>query len=395
MIGIERISFYTPAYAIDMRALAKARGVDPAKYCVGIGQDTMAVAPIDEDVVSMAANAAQQCLEGLDKTTVDTVIFATETGVDQSKAAGVYVHSLLGLPGSCQVYEMKQACCGGSLALHAALDRVARRPEKQVLVIAADVARYGLGTAGEPTQGAGAVAFVVSAQPRIIEIFPQTGYFTQDVMDFWRPNYMEEALVDGKFSVRMYLRALESCWHAYAADGGLPIQDLDRFCYHQPFTTMAYKAHRRLFTVADVEVPDVDVLAPSLRYNRLIGNTYGASLFISLCSLLEQTPVDMAGEHVGLFGYGSGCVGTFYAGRVIRNYRAHLKREEHECLLANRCLLSISEYEAAFRRRLPIDGSMQVLEESCGGPFHLEGIENHKRIYGRRRREAGANLGVA
>ena len=86
---------------------------------------------------------------------------------------------------------------------------VARQPEKKVLVIASDVARYDLDTPGEATQGCGAVAMLISANPRLLEIDPEVGNHTEDVMDFWRPNYRATALVDGKYSTKIYLRALK------------------------------------------------------------------------------------------------------------------------------------------------------------------------------------------
>ena len=43
-IGIEAIAYDIPEHYIDMNDLALARGVEPAKYTVGIGQTQMAVA---------------------------------------------------------------------------------------------------------------------------------------------------------------------------------------------------------------------------------------------------------------------------------------------------------------------------------------------------------------
>lgn len=57
-IGIDKIGFYAPHFFVDMEKLAEARGVDPAKYTIGIGQEKMAVAPITQDAVTLAANAA-------------------------------------------------------------------------------------------------------------------------------------------------------------------------------------------------------------------------------------------------------------------------------------------------------------------------------------------------
>ena len=211
-VGIDRISFYTPSYYLDLRTLAAARSAGPEqaellaeKYRKGLGQERMAMPPPDEDIVTMGASAALPVAraDGLDG--VELLIFATESGVDQSKAAAMYVHGLLDFPSRCRAVEMKEACYAGTAALQLAASWVARHPAKRAMVVAADIARYELRSPGEPTQGAGAVAMLVTAQPRVLALDPESGYHADDVMDFWRPNYRDEALVDGQYSTRVWL----------------------------------------------------------------------------------------------------------------------------------------------------------------------------------------------
>jgi hydroxymethylglutaryl-CoA synthase len=177
-LGIDDIAFATADRYLDLANLAPVHGVEPAKYSVGLGQDRMSICAPDEDVVTLAATAALPLVEGRDTSAIRTVLLATESGIDQSKSAGVYVHKLLGLHSACRVVELKQACYAGTSALQMALALVARNPEQQVLVICADVARYDIGSSGEPTQGCGAVAMIVSANPRLVEIEPTSGLHT-------------------------------------------------------------------------------------------------------------------------------------------------------------------------------------------------------------------------
>ncbi|BCX31119.1 hypothetical protein LTWDN19_16860 [Latilactobacillus curvatus] len=44
-IGIDKMGLFTPNTYLDLVMLANARGVDPDKYTIGIGQDQMAIAP--------------------------------------------------------------------------------------------------------------------------------------------------------------------------------------------------------------------------------------------------------------------------------------------------------------------------------------------------------------
>ncbi|MCG4779266.1 hydroxymethylglutaryl-CoA synthase, partial [Eggerthella lenta] len=70
------------------------------------------------------------------------------------------VKRLLNLDDYVRTVEVKEACYSATAAIQFARGQVALEPEKAVLVNAADVARYGLKTAGEVTQGAGAVAML-------------------------------------------------------------------------------------------------------------------------------------------------------------------------------------------------------------------------------------------
>jgi hydroxymethylglutaryl-CoA synthase len=65
-------------------------------------------------------------------------------------------------------------------------------PTKKVLLIASDIAKYGLNTSGESSQGGGAVAMILSKNPRLVAIESGSGVYTEDVMDFWRPSYRSE-----------------------------------------------------------------------------------------------------------------------------------------------------------------------------------------------------------
>ncbi len=378
-IGIDQISFYTSQYFLDLKTLAEARGVDPDKYLIGIGQSKMGIPPPDEDVVTMAASAAfplkeKGALEG-----VETLLFATESGIDQSKAAGLFVHSLLGLPERCRVVELKQACYSATAALRMAMGLVAMRPQSKVLVIASDVARYELESPGESTQGCGAVAMTVSVDPSLLVLDSEAGFYADDVMDFWRPNYLSEALVDGKFSTLVYIKALKASWKQYAEESGRSLEDFSRFCYHIPFTRMAAKAHQKLARgISDEELEKV--IGESLIYSREAGNCYAASLYVGLTSLLDNAE-DLSGERIGLYSYGSGCVGEFFSGVVQPGYCDALLTETHQDLLSDRTELTFQQYEDIYHYGIPTDGGTHEFPQYRTGPFRFAGIQKHKRIY--------------
>ncbi|MFD9429654.1 hypothetical protein [Streptomyces sp. NPDC060002] len=58
---------------------------------VGIGQQSMSVPAADEDTVTMGAAAAAPIIARHGTDRIRTVVFATESSIDQAKSAGVYV----------------------------------------------------------------------------------------------------------------------------------------------------------------------------------------------------------------------------------------------------------------------------------------------------------------
>ena len=383
-IGIDQLHLYSSHYYVDLKTLATERGVDVDKFYRGIGQEQMAVPAPDEDVVTLGANAAHGLAAAGELEDVELLLFATESGIDQSKAAGVFVHRLLGLSERCRTVELKQACYSGTAAVQLAVQYVARHPEKKALVIAADIARYELKSPGEATQGCGAAALIISANPRLLCLEEEAGFYTEDVMDFWRPNYRSEAVVDGKYSTLVYIRALETCWKQYRALSGRSLSDIDFFCYHIPFTKMAEKAHRKLFRSAGASVSASEIktaLEDSLTYSRRLGNCYTASMYVGLASLLEQSNRDLTSKRIGLFSYGSGCVGEFFSGIVQPGYQSILHGAPHQEILRDRTELSYQQYEDIFNYRVPTDGGVYIFPEYRTGPYRLKGINGHKREY--------------
>src|SRR5690625_4264978 len=369
-----------------MVKLAHERGDDPGKYTKGIGQDEMAIPPITQDTVTMAANAAYELIDETDREKIDYVIFGTETGIDHSKSGAVYVSHLLGLKNEVRAVETKQACYGATAAIQLAKGHIALNPDSKVLVLASDIARYGLATPGEVTQGAGAVAIVVSANPKILAIDQVSTTLTKDIMDFWRPIYSEYAFVDGHYSNEQYIEYFQTVWEEYQEKTGLTIADFEAICFHLPYTKMGRKAIEATYPEGLGEDEDriMKNYEASTRYSRRIGNIYTASLYLGFISLIEHEEI-AEGAKVGFFSYGSGGVGEFFSGVLQEGYRNYLYASEHNELLNSRTKLSIPEYEEIFEERLPVDGlAVELNKDADPADICLTGVVNHERKYARK-----------
>lgn len=378
-VGIHDLALATTHHVLTHEALAAAKGIDPGKYRVGLGQDEFSVAAPDEDTVTLAAAAALPLLERSGTDGIRTLLLATESGIDQAKSAGVFVHRLLGLPSAVRVVELKQACYAGTAALQLALGIVARDPAQKVLVIASDIARYDLDSAGEPTQGAAAVAFLVTADPAILAIDPVSGVHSADVGDFWRPNDRSTPVVDGKLSIRAYLDALGGAWRDHQARGGVPLAEVSRFLYHQPFTRMAEKAHKHLAGLGGIAY-DPAQIASGLVYNRRLGNGYTASLYAGLAALLDHED-DLAGQRVGLFSYGSGAVSEFFTGVVQPGYRERRRVAEHAAALDARVPVDVATYRALHASAERGSAEDYELPRVTRAPFRFAGVTARTRRY--------------
>ena len=382
-VGIDLIHFATSDYFLGLDTFASQKNIDVEKFTIGIGQEKMSIAPPDEDVVTLAAKAAKAILDQVDPQKITAVLFATESGVDQSKSAGAFLHGLLNLPKRCRVIELKHACYAGAAALQMATALVKSNLKEKILVIAADIAKYDVDSSGEATQGCGAVAMLVKESPRILALESGSGYYTDDVMDFWRPNHRETALVDGKYSTMVYLNSLKHAWSHFHEETGRTFQDIDYFCYHIPFTKMAEKAHKTLIKKTKSEVSDTqfeEQLSYGQSYNRILGNSYSASLFIGFCSLLDFAKQNLANKRVSFFSYGSGCVAEFFSGIIQPNYQSVLMTASHQQQISQRQALSYAEY-LNFYHGSDLSQENCILPEHNRGAFRLAAIEEHKRIY--------------
>lgn len=378
--GITAMSFYTPHRYIALETLAEHHGIDPEKFSKGIGQEKIALPGHDEDIVTMAAEAARPILDKYGNEGIDTVLFATETGIDQSKAAGIYLHALLGLPANCRNVELKQACYSATPALQMACSYVARKPDRKVLVIASDVARYDLDSSGEATQGAGAVAMLVTADPKLLEIGVVSGVFSEDIMDFWRPNHRRTPLFDGKYSAMRYLNALIEAWRDYQTNGGQSYDSFSHFCYHLPFSRMGEKAHRHL--AKETKTPlNMQSALPGMIYNRQIGNSYTASIYLAILSTLEHADTDLTDQSIGLFSYGSGATGEFFDATVVKGYSEQLFSARHKRLLDDRTPVTYEDYVALWQTVPTEDGGLVEMPDEARGRYRLASIDEHKRIY--------------
>jgi hydroxymethylglutaryl-CoA synthase len=360
-VGIDDLAIYVPKLYIDYKDFAEARGIDPQKLEYGIGIKKMALVDANQDPACMAANACLRVMKknDLNPQDIGRIYVATESSLDESKAMNSFVIGMLE-----QVYgedslehaggiECKFACVSGSYALYdnANWIRAGENNEKFAIVIVSDIAKYDIGSAGEYTQGAGAVALLIKDNPRLLAFDDKvTSTIIKNEYDFYRPFGKVTPLVNGIYSNLLYLIQVRKALEAYKEKaiklGFIKLKEdesiidhIDYINVHLPYRRMGEKALAYLLRhewrhlprwkdmiaeiklnepvpkdprgtieslIADTEFMKADEkfrrefmktiyykeifnkkMSSSLEASALIGNLYTASMYMGLRSLVE------------------------------------------------------------------------------------------------------------
>jgi len=262
--GIDDIAIYIPRLYLDAGDFAKARGLDPEKLERGLGIGQMAIVDTNQDPACLAANACLRVMQK-NKLTPDKIgrlYVATESSFDESKAMNSYVIGMLEQVygkdtfGHCGGIECKFACVSGSYALYDNTNwiRAGEAEDKYALVVVSDIAKYDLGSSGEVTQGAGAVAMLLNDNPRLLAFDPKvTATSIKNEYDFYRPFGKETPIVHGQYSNLLYLIQVKNALIDYKRkvketgliklkEGETILDHVDYLNMHLPYSNMGKKA---------------------------------------------------------------------------------------------------------------------------------------------------------
>ena len=189
-VGIDSITFDVPKLHLPIKTLAENRNIEPDKLIKGLGLHKMTFPDVHQDVVTFAANAVFKLMqqESLNPNDIARIYVGTESGIDSSKPVASYISALLeqqygeGSFRYCDTLDMTFACIGAVDALHNTLDFIRLNPTKKAIVVASDNAKYDLASTGEYTQGAGAIAMLISSNPRVLSFSNEVGVFSNRVV---------------------------------------------------------------------------------------------------------------------------------------------------------------------------------------------------------------------
>ena len=348
-VGILAMEWYAPQSFVAQTSL-EAQDDCAGKYVVGLGQERMAFVDDREDIASVLATACARLLKtyDVDPADVGRLEVGTETLTDKSKSVKTALLPLFGGNADLEGVTSVNACYGGTAALFNACAWVESSAwdGRYAIVVCGDIAVYEPGPA-RPSGGCGAVALLVGADAPLALAAGRATH-AMDVWDFYKPFHSEFAAVDGKLSQACYLRSVDACFSGLKRKTGCDEGSFDFAVFHAPYNKLVTKGHARLalgdavaggghalspgWCVAgdagyEASLGDraLDAglraaakpsyaarVAPTPLIPKQIGNTYTASVFAGLLSLVDDRGDGLVGKKVLLFSYGSGSVATMY-----------------------------------------------------------------------------------
>ncbi len=426
MIGIDDMALYVPKLFFDIRALAEKREIPYEKLSQGLGLQKMAICDVHEDAATMAAEAVIELIERnkLDPRQIGRIYLGTESALDGAKPTATYavemaLKRLAQRWGAdcfrhCDVLDMTFACIGAIDALHNTLDWVAADKRNIGIVVASDIAKYELHSTGEYTQGAGAVAMLVKAQPRLLALRRTIGVAMESVHDFYKPRrerFTETPVFDGQFSNLCYQNRMTEALDDFrnrAVEAGLfgkgkfPAlsERWARMIFHLPYAFHAKRMYveqfvqerkdkglwekdQEKFKFPQLEAMRFDdkkayakayqgflkAVSESSMYRRFVqqklekaqrasqetGNLYTASIFLALMSTLECDWAEKARldkKRFGFVAYGSGSKAKVFEGVVQPGWEKVVQHFQVFSKLRNRQAIDYDQYEALHNKTL-------------------------------------------
>jgi len=289
MVGITSYGAYIPKYRLGRDVIAKAWG---PRFISG----ERAVANHDEDSLTMATEAALNCLQGIDPKTVEGVIFASTTSPYAEKQASTLVATAADLPAEIFTADSLSSIRAGTAALKSAMDAVKGGSAKSILVTAGDSRRGEPGSDSEQLFGDGSAALLIGGTG-VAAAIEGVYSLSEEFMDAWRKqddDFLQKG--DAAFvQAYGYGRIVKNCVEGILKKYEMKTSDITQFILSAP-DSRAYSRVVKSLNLPPGSFPEDPLLTT-------VGDTGAAAPLMLLVSALEKA---RPGERLLLCSYGAG-----------------------------------------------------------------------------------------
>ncbi|KVV13253.1 hydroxymethylglutaryl-CoA synthase family protein [Flavobacterium sp. TAB 87] len=415
--GIEAIAFDVAKIHLPIQTLANARNIEAEKLEKGLGLLRMTLPDLHQDVVVFGANALTKLIDehNIDLNEISRIYVGTESAVDSSKPIGSYLITLMeqkygaGVLETCDVVDFTFACIAGVDALQNCLDFIQLHPTKKAIVVTTDFAKYDLNSTGEYTQGAGALAILVSANPKIIAINNVWVTSTKGVFDFFKPHrtitkeqillnnvnepwfdileaeitiHKDQPVFDGQYSNQCYMDRTRNAYFNFKKQKNTTetiYNNWRSIVMHLPYSFQGRRMLSEIYTldhqqktISGEETPaeyqtKLKEIAKSSEYREfvseklqaaelassLIGNLYTGSIFMGLLSTLSHfynSKVEISNSKFGFLAYGSGSKSKVFEGTIQPEWKSAISKVQLFETLEKSTEIDFETYERLHRK---------------------------------------------
>lgn len=288
MIGIKSFGAYIPVYRLSASELARAWGGRG-------GRGEIAVANYDEDSITMAVEAAIDCLNGMDLAIPDGLYFASTTPPYDEKLSASIVAAATDLRDELFTLDIGNSLRSGTGAIKAACDAIKGGSAKNVLVTASDCRLAPPASDFESVFGDGAAAFLIADEDVAVAI--EDSYsISSDFVDVWKR--AEDPYIrtwEDRFVLEHgYREKLGIAISALLKKTGLSMKDFAKVVYYAPDA----RSHQRM--IKQLKLEPEQVQAPMFD---AVGNTGAAFAPMMLVAALEEAK---PGDRILWANYGDG-----------------------------------------------------------------------------------------
>lgn len=289
MPGISACGAYVPLYRLSKDEISRAWG----RPAVG---GEKAVANFDEDSLTMAVAAGIDCLQGVERSSIDGLYFASTTPPYKEKLSSSIIASALDMRHDAFTGDFAHSLRGGSIALKAGFNAL-KGGAKKVLVTAADC-RLGAPEGDlEVNLGDGAAAVMLGTRDLVAEL-ELTYTHHDDFLDLWRKdNDLFLRTWEDRFVVTHgFMQNLQEAVQGILRQGSLKPQDIQKFVFYAPDARYHQTMARSLGFDLKTQVQEP--------FFNQMGNTGSAFALMQLVAALEGAK---PGDRVLMACYGDGC----------------------------------------------------------------------------------------
>ncbi|MTH95914.1 hydroxymethylglutaryl-CoA synthase family protein [Roseibium sp. RKSG952] len=293
-VGILAFGGYVPRSRLQRAEIGKTHAwYNPGLK--GLARGERAIANWDEDAITMAVEAARDCLTGQDRSAVSAVFMAsTSFPFDDRQNAGV-VADALNLKSGLMTLDLAASQRAGSSGLTVAL-QAANGSESPILFAASERRQTKAASPQELTYGDGAAALLVGTGD-IVARFIGAHSETVDFVDHFRRagNAFDYAWEERWLRDEGYLKIVPAAIEAVLAKTGIAAAEITTFCFPAAMKRVAGQL-AKMTGLNDSAVAD--------NLQAVCGETGAAHPVVMLVHALETAA---PGDRILVTGFGQGC----------------------------------------------------------------------------------------